>query len=176
MKNLNQIQFFDHKNITLDDIIAISEWITEENKKSPHMIQDTPQSILECVHRYGWIVAKTIEWRLAGFIKLSSLDEDMQIYEGWSLFVMPIYRGRWIGEILMKSLVEKYRHLSLLSVTNVPAVIHINSEHSEQLEIVCTDIPRRLMKIIEWPQALLSDDKVFVNHTLHARITSGQLG
>ncbi len=174
MNTPNSIKFFDHTDISLDDVIAISEWIAEENKKKPHMIQEKPHTILECVQKYGWMVAKTLEWQLAGFIKLSELDADTQIFERGSLFVMPTYRNHWIGKTLIETITEQYGHLSMLSVTNVPSVIKINSSHSKQIELLGSKIPKKLKDIIEWPQALLPDDKVFANLSLYNQVISGK--
>lgn len=63
----------------------------------------------------------------------------------------------------------------MLAVTNVPAVIAINSAHSEQTEIQRLEIPKRLLEIIEGPQALLSDDRVFINATLKRKLENGDL-
>ncbi len=176
MKHLNSIKYSDHRDISITDTRIISNGIIEENTRNQHMIERSPDELLYFAKQHGWIVARDNDWRLAGFITFSLLDKGMNLYERGSLLVLPEYRDRWIAKTLIRSITERYKELAILSVTNVPGIIRINSWHSEQIELLRKNTPRRLMKIIEWPQPLSASDKVFINRTLWERVANGEFG
>ena len=63
--------------------------------------------------------------------------------------------------------------MALLSVTNVPAVKNINNADENQFLVPREELGN-LLPIIEWPQALLPEDEVFLNTTLYARLKNGE--
>lgn len=152
-------------NLSFEEAKIIADGIASE---STHMITKTPEKILEEFNECGGVVAR-ISGKIAGIIKLSVLDSDKQIYERGSLFVLPQYRQHWIGRTLIHKINEQFRDLSLLSVTNVPTVKHINNSDENQV-FVPREALGSLLAIIEWPQALLEDDSVFLNKTLYDRV------
>lgn len=116
-------------DLSLDEAKIIARGISSE---SDHMIPKMPEKILEEFNECGGIAAR-ISGNIAGIIKLSVLDAEKEIYERGSLFVLPEYRQHGIGRTLIYEINEKFRHLALLSVTNVPAVKKVNSSDQNQL-------------------------------------------
>jgi GNAT superfamily N-acetyltransferase len=153
---------------------VIADAIAEENKRKPHMIPETAEHLKEQSLKHGFVITK-IQWEVAWFIKLSLLSPEYQIYERGSLIVLPAFRGSWLGEKLIHTITERNSHLSMLSVTTESHVKRVNWSHVWfQVEILRQDIPSKLLEIIEWPQALLPDDSVFINTQLSSRINNGE--
>ena len=159
----------DH--ISAGDCSIIATAINEENKKKPHMIAISAEDLLENARKHGGLIARTPANDLIWFVKLTLLSPEFDIYEWGSLMVLPEYRGKGVWEVLIHSIVEKYRQQSLLAVTTEIQVIRASVKHVyEQVELLWANIPEQLRTIIEWPQSLLEDDRVFINHRLHNRI------
>ena len=91
------------------------------------MIPKTPKEILSEFQACGGLSAK-----VSGIIKLSVLDEEKELFERGSLFVLPEYRKHGIGTTLIYEINKKFQDLALLSVTNVPAVKNINNADENQ--------------------------------------------
>lgn len=158
-------------DIQISDCTIIARAINEENEKKPHMIAISSDNLLENTLRYGWLVARTLNNDLAWFVKLTLLSPEYDLYEWGSLMVLPHYRWKGIGEILIHSIVAKHRERSLLAVTTEIQVIRASiKQPKEQIELQWDDTPDKLRTLIEWPQPLLVDDRVFINHTLHTRV------
>lgn len=169
---INFMSFHLTHTPSLKECSIIAKWIYDENKTHwPHMIPTTPKNLLENIRYYGWLVAKhETTWKVAGMVKLSLLHGDLEIYEWWSLFVMPEFRWQGLWHTLIHWIVEKFRTKSLLMVTNVPHVIHVSSCDTNQYQIRMYEIWKRLLQIIEWPQALLPNDRIFLNRMMRDRI------
>lgn len=95
------------------------------------MIPKTPEEILSEFHACGGLSAK-VSGQVAGIIKLSVLDEEKELFERGSLFVLPEYRKHGIGTTLIYEINKKFQDLALLSVINVPAVKNINNADENQ--------------------------------------------
>ena len=156
-------------DLTLEEAEIIAQGIESE---SNHMIPKTPEEILSEFHACGGLSAK-VSGQVAGIIKLSVLNEEKELFERGSLFVLPEYRKHGIGTTLIYEINKKFQDLALLSVTNVPAVKNINNADENQFLVPREELGS-LLPIIEWPQALLPEDEVFLNKTLYARLKNGE--
>ncbi|MDO4714374.1 MAG: GNAT family N-acetyltransferase [bacterium] len=157
----------DHQ-CSLQDAVQVAHLIQEENRKSPHMLEKTPEKILTDAQTYGAVVAK-IKEQLIGFIGLMEVkDEDtgLVLYERGSLIVHPQYRGYQIGRKLRDTLLRENREKPIYTITNVPKVIDDNRAIGEYL-LLQDEIPLKVKKIVESAGALLPDDIMFVNKTLY---------
>ncbi len=144
---------------TFQDCTVISNGITEENKKSPHMMPVTAESL------YEWSKLKTaygiyIEGILVWFIKVMPLWNN--IYEWWSLFVLEQYRGQWLSNQLIEHILSAHNDKALLCVTNVLQVKQACKKF-KQTEVYRNKIKGDVLNLIESGQALLIDDHVFWN-------------
>lgn len=157
---------------SLNECEAISQGIDNENKiHGPHMIPVTWKNLYEKINIHGWLIARYKETNeVAGMVKLTLLDESLEVYEWWSLFVMPKFRWNKLWHLLIEWIVQNFHQKALLMVTNVPQVIHVSKNDCNQFEVIKSQIGSRLIKIIEWPQPLLPDDKIFVNQVMMERI------
>lgn len=161
-------------HLDLDSCAVIASAITAENERKSHMITETPEHLLEQWKKFGFIIAHVSD-KVAGFIKLSLLDEKAQIYERWSLIVMQEFRWRWIAKELIHWITELHAHRSILSITTELPVVKINSTHyGFQQELRRENLPINLIEIMERPQKLLPEDRIFVNMTLLKRIHQNQ--
>ncbi len=156
----------------LEECSIVSKWIDHENKIHwPHMIPITAKELFSSIQHHGWLVARHENtWMVAGMVKLSQLHDDLGIYEWWSLFVMPQFRWRKLWHLLIRGIVEQFHRKSLLMVTNVPQVIQVSSHDPNQSEVTKERIWPKLLQVIEWPQPLLSNDRIFINQAMKKRI------
>jgi GNAT superfamily N-acetyltransferase len=144
---------------TLQECTTIANGISEENKKSPHMMPVTPESLYKYSQLqtgYGIYVADI----LAGFIKIMPLWWDL--YEWWSLFVLEKYRGQWLSNKLIQHILDTHNDKALLCVTNV-AHVKAACARFGQNETKSTKMQPDILRYIESWQALLTDDHVFWN-------------
>jgi GNAT superfamily N-acetyltransferase len=149
---------------------TIADAIAEENRSKSHMIPETPDHLKWESLNHGFLIAHTRK-RIAWFIKLSLLDSEYSIYERWSLIVLPEFRGQWIGSKLIHKITQENIHRSIVSITTEERVKIVNrAHHGFQVEIARADTPSKLLKILEWPQALLVGDSIFINMHLYSRI------
>lgn len=111
------------------------------------MIPKTPEEILSEFHTCGGLSAK-VSGQVTGIIKLSVLDEEKELFERGSLFVLPEYRKHRIGTTLIHEINKKFQDLALLSVTNVPAVKNINNADENQFLVPREELGN-LLPIIE---------------------------
>lgn len=144
---------------TLEECTIISNGISEENKKSPHMMPVTAESLYEFSKIQAAYVLY-VENTLAGFIKIMPLGDG--VYEWWSLFVLESHRGIWLSNQLIQHILTKHHDKALLCVTNVPQVQKVCAT-LEQAEIKRGDMHQWILEIIEAWQALLKNDHVFWN-------------
>lgn len=142
MKNIDQIEFTNELLLSEAEIIAAG--ILSE---SDHMIAKEPQEFLDEYRTHGGISAR-VNGKIAGIIKLSLLDENLEILERGGLFVLPEYRKHGIGRKLIKELNQNFRNRAILSVTNVPSVKRINDDDENQ-KLVPRDELGALLPIIE---------------------------
>lgn len=142
-----------------NDYQIISQGISDENKKSPHMMNVSPEYLKQSVETYGGS-ALYVQGELAGFIKLIHLGND--IFEWGSLFVLEIFRGQKLSKILISHILETHKTKAMICVTNVEQVKRVCKE-LEQIEIVRSSISKEILLLIENGQPLLNDDHIFGN-------------
>lgn len=160
-------------SIWIEDARIIETRIEEENEVRPHMIHVHADEIIENIRIHGGLVARVSStWELAGMVKLVMIQQTTPIYEWGSLFVMPRFRGMKLGWLLIREVVSRYHLRALAMVTNVPSVIAVSSRDKNQILLENTSMNPRFRQIVEWPQPLLPDDHVFINHTTSNLIAS----
>ncbi len=160
-----------YSHISHDECEVISQAINLENTQKQHMIPVTTIDLMNNFHQYWWLVARTTSDKLAWFVKISLLDESFKLHEWWSLMVLPEYRWKWLGRTLVHELITQNRDKSLLAVTTEIQVVQACINHPwEQVELLKGSISTKLREIIEWPQSLLDNDRIFINSQLEQRI------
>lgn len=159
-KFFNRYMKYSYK-ISKEEALIISEWISVE---SDHMVEKTPHRIYEDALIYGCITT-FFENKIIGFIGLTGINYEYEIYEVGGLVVNNKYHGLGIGKSLKKKLMEKYKNKMFFSVTNVASVQKINKKLNLN-EVAASNIPKKLLIVIENEQKLLEDDKIFVNQKL----------
>jgi len=156
--------------ISLTDCETLVQWIKEENEMhGHHMLEPDAQELWEEANAYGCCCIKHQDI-LIWFIKLMPVQKDgLILFERWSLFIKPWYRNQWLWKHLVATILNKQNHLPVYSVTNVPAVHHIN-QSLWQYQYTTTDIPQQILDTIETAGKLLDDDMIYANEILHTLI------
>lgn len=147
--------------ITKSDAFEVSKFIKNENKKSPHMLEKTPDEIYTSAN-YNWWIKLTYDWKIIWFMWLYKFSN---LYELWSLCIWEEFRNLWLWPITQKILMDTFIKLPIFLVTNVDKVKHI-SEKSWMYNINISDLPNSILLLIEEWWKLLSDDEFYFNKEL----------
>lgn len=154
---------------SLQEAEYIAELINLENIGKPHMIPVTAKSVISDSKSCWNVMAYWADsWEFSWFTKLSSLWD--WIFEKWSMIVPAALRWNGIWLFITENIFRLHQEKSIVAITNVPHVVVINNKLG--LYEVTRSMWRRFLQIIEWPQKLLSTDRVFVNTELKSRLDS----
>ena len=149
--------------VSSKDAKLINKLILVENELNwDHMIENSPEVIMEHINNYGWLILKTLGdfiWT----IKLEKLEKDwITLFEKWGLIIRNEYREQGYAKLLQQNLHHFHDDNPIYSVTNVDAVKHMNSS-IWNIEFSKSEIRNDILRIIEIPGKLLDDDVVFFN-------------
>ena len=150
--------------ISLDEAKIISNWIIEENKIKKHMIEKTPEQIMQEINSWLWVVAKInseIVWSMS-MIKIT-LPNKKVMYEAGSLITSPEKRGHWIAKILSKEIFLQNMDKAVYSITEVKWVMHIYNDILRLNNFSKFNLNTEVLAEIESIWALLETDIIYWN-------------
>lgn len=163
-------QYLLSNQVSPDECKTIEQRIKEENRKNGnHMLEKTAQALFKQSITQWCCIARCKEELIGCILMMSVQEDEIKLFERWSLLVKPWYRWLWIGYKLIRNILDIYKDLPIYSVTNVPAVITMN-EHLHQHWYTKDMIPQKILRIMEMPWALLHNDMVYSNEILHTLI------
>jgi len=147
--------------ITTDESKAISNFIIEENKIKPHMIEKTPEDIFLSAKHYGCV--KLIkEWNIIWFMWLYNY---WAYYEAWSLCIWNWFRSIWLWTLAQQLLLDKFSSLPIFLVTNTQKVRKI-SDKTGLFETEISELSKTILETIERWWKILSDDSIYLSKQL----------
>lgn len=163
------IEFIE--SMTKEYCEQLSQAISLENQKKPHMLEKSPEKIFTDSKDHGFVWLHQ-EGKLVWYFGLMNSGEfvDESVYEAGSLYIHENYRNQGLAKVLMKSLLETYKKNSIFLITNVPSVKHL----SLTIWMLLEDkdwINKELLWIIEWGGVLLEDDDIFINQGLVSELS-----
>jgi hypothetical protein len=153
-------------HLTLEECKTIAWWIQEENiLHGKHMLEKTPEELFSHSKNWCCIIKKNNEPIWCVFL-MPVEHWWITLYEWWSLFVKPEYRGQNISYFLTQKMLDNCVNLPLYAITNVPAVKK-NNKKLDQHEYTKDIIPKEILSVLEVPWELLDNDVVYCNELLH---------
>jgi hypothetical protein len=93
-------------------------------------------------------------------------DENVQLYEIWSLIVKEDYRRLWIWKELVNLILSNNLNKFLYAISNSKNAIKAMNSPWKLHEVHKLIIPQNFIKIIESVWSLLHDDVILVNNKI----------